>query len=42
MYTIFRADYVVHEMYTNIAYHFGASWYSVVLQFKLRHTNEML
>lgn len=42
MYTTFRADDGVHEMYTNIACRFGASWNSVVLQFKLRHTNEML
>lgn len=42
MYTTFRDDYAVHEMYTNIAYHFGASWHSVTSQFKLRHTNERL
>lgn len=42
MYTTFRTDDGVHEMYTNIAYRFGASRHSVVLQIKLRHTNEML
>nr|DAT47432.1 MAG TPA: hypothetical protein [Caudoviricetes sp.] len=30
MYTTFSADNAVHEMYTNIAYHLGSSWHSVV------------
>lgn len=30
MYTTFLSDDAVHEMYTNVAYHLGASWHSVV------------
>lgn len=42
MYTTFSADNAVHEMYTNIAYHLGSSWHSVVSWFCLRHANERL